>query len=562
MSTELRESDMGEKLRTTRLSAGNETVQVEISEAESTEEALRVSEAAYQALLESLPNPVQGYSSDGTIHYWNKANETVYGYTAEEALGKDIVELIIPPEMRGEVRKAIQRGAETGVMPDSAELSLMRKDGSRVPVFSSHAVIKRFGGRTELYCLDVDLTSLKRAERALQESEERYRTVFDESREALFVAACDGTFINANRAATLLTVYSRDELETMKVFDLVDDQDQEFLSCFSRISSGESLNFETRIYTKKGTAVSTELSGKRITIGGNPVILIVVRDITDRKEAEQALKRANDTLEMRVRERTAELTTANDQLRLEIEERKRAEEALRESEKKLRFLSSQLLTVQEDERKRIAGELHDNLGQMLAAIKFGMENALRLIKDDSVTGSLLPLVRNVQNAMEEVRSIHTHLRPPILDDLGLLATINWFCRDFRKIYSGTEIEKRLEVEEPDIPDHLKVAIFRIIQEAFNNVAKHSGADSVDLSLKRVDRAIELIIKDNGIGFHPDIATCGSLGRGLGLASMRERTECSGGKFYIQSAPGEGTAIRAYWPPGGCPTTDDLLPKAG
>ncbi len=144
----------------------------DVTERKRAEEALRESEGRFRLLLEEVPTiAIQGYGADGTVNYWNRANESVYGYTREEALGKNLLELVVPPEMRDEVRRTIARGVETGKMPPAAELSLMRKDGSRVSVISSHAVVQRPGREVELFCLDVDITDRKRAEEALRESE-------------------------------------------------------------------------------------------------------------------------------------------------------------------------------------------------------------------------------------------------------------------------------------------------------------------------------------------------------------------------------------------------------
>jgi PAS domain S-box-containing protein len=129
-------------------------------------------EERFRVLLESLPNiAIQGYGPDGTVHYWNKANETVYGYSPEEALGKNLLDLIIPAEMRDGVKEAIQVGAQTGEMPPAAELLLRRKDGSTVPVFSSHAVVKRPGSEPELFCLDIDLRTIKDLEESVRDNE-------------------------------------------------------------------------------------------------------------------------------------------------------------------------------------------------------------------------------------------------------------------------------------------------------------------------------------------------------------------------------------------------------
>ncbi len=154
----------------------------DITERKQAEEAERENEMSFRALLDSLANiAIQGYGPDGTVDYWNKANESIYGYTEEEARGQNLLDLIIPPDMREGVREAIRHGAETGEMPPASELALMRKDGSLVPVFSSHAVIRRAGREPRLFCLDVDLRELKEAEEALK----RYAEELKQSNEDL-----------------------------------------------------------------------------------------------------------------------------------------------------------------------------------------------------------------------------------------------------------------------------------------------------------------------------------------------------------------------------------------
>ncbi len=234
----------------------------------------------------------------------------------------------------------------------------------------------------------------------------------------------------------------------------------------------------------------------------------------------------------------------------DITEHKRGLEALQESERQLRFLSSELLKAQENERKRIAQELHDGIGQTLSAIKFGLEDALDgWGRDAPASGgktlnSIIPLVKT---GIEDIRRICTDLRPSILDDLGLLATMSWFCREFQTIYSGIRVEKQVDIQENEVPDILKTVIYRVLQEAFNNIAKHSKADLVRLSLKKAEGTIDLFIEDNGQGFALEDALYAHIfKRGLGLASMKERTEHSGGSFSIKSTKGSGTIIRASW----------------
>ena len=225
--------------------------------------------------------------------------------------------------------------------------------------------------------------------------------------------------------------------------------------------------------------------------------------------------------------------------------RKKAENSLRESELQVTNLTSQLLLAEENERKRIARELHDGLGQSLGAIAFSVRSTLQKVGDKVKTGfeSLEAIMPIIQQSMDEVRRIGMNLRPALLDDLGLLPTIEWFVRDYQKAYPGIRVEKQTEIEETQVPEPLKAVIYRILQEAMNNIAKHSQANLVSISLmrKRDDR-IELAIEDNGIGFDME-----SIKKGLGLGSMRERAELSGGSFDIESVRGRGTVIRASWP---------------
>lgn len=227
-------------------------------------------------------------------------------------------------------------------------------------------------------------------------------------------------------------------------------------------------------------------------------------------------------------------------------ERRRTEEALRESEKKLKLLSLKLLSAQEEERKRIAGDIHDSISSSLSALKFSLESTLNQTEHGAPPPeSLKSLVSVAQMAIDESRRIMSDLRPSVLDDLGIISTMGWFCREFQKTYSSIHIDQKVDVPENEVPDSLKIVIFRVMQEAFHNIAKYSKAERATLCLARNGGTIELSIKDHGIGF--DVSANLSRGKGMGLTSMRERTELSGGSFKIESMIGQGTTIRASWP---------------
>ncbi|MDY0039982.1 MAG: PAS domain-containing protein [Desulforhabdus sp.] len=228
---------------------------------------------------------------------------------------------------------------------------------------------------------------------------------------------------------------------------------------------------------------------------------------------------------------------------IDVTEHKRAEEELKESEEKLRHLSTELMKAQEMERKRIAGELHDSVAASLGAVKFSIEKIIyRESPGEQMLEALNDLITKVQQSIDETRRIMSDLRPSMLDDLGIVPSINWFCREFQKTYSSLTIERRMQIEESHIPDSLKTTIFRICQEALNNIAKHSKASLVSLYLQKRNAEIELIIEDNGQGF--DLET---VRRGLGLSTMKERTELSGGSCSIESVEGGGATVRCLWP---------------
>jgi PAS domain S-box-containing protein len=228
---------------------------------------------------------------------------------------------------------------------------------------------------------------------------------------------------------------------------------------------------------------------------------------------------------------------------IDITARKRLEKELRDSEQRLRYLSQRILAAQEEERKLIAHELHDGLGAALTNIKYSLEKRLEEYPDERE--ALKQTVSMVQAAIKDTSRISRSLRPSILDDMGVIPAIRWFCRGFQEANAGIKVEIGLEAAEEEVPEPLKLVIYRILQEALNNVAKHSGAQSVTITLRKIEGDIELAIRDDGVGFDP--LEAGETG--MGLTSMRERAQFSGGCFSVQSQAGAGTAIRAVWPPG-------------
>ncbi len=284
-----------------------------------------------------------------------------------------------------------------------------------------------------------------------------------------------------------------------------------------------------------GTKTSSDEQAEGLDMGAEAYITrpIANREFLARIHAmdrirrmEERLRESQDILEKRVAERTA----------------------------RIRRLSGRILEAQEHERRKIGLELHDSVGQLLTTAKFAAEKALDQLQqgaaDDCAT-SLESIISYVQQASDEARRIHTELRPPLLDDLGIVMTISWFCREFQELHSGLRIDMAVDVEEQDIPEPLKIVIFRILQEALNNVAKHSQADQVDISLKKNNKdRVEFVVADNGHGFAKEQMHSNKRStRSFGLSNMRERTILSGGAFEIRSENESGTTIWCFWPAG-------------
>lgn len=212
-------------------------------------------------------------------------------------------------------------------------------------------------------------------------------------------------------------------------------------------------------------------------------------------------------------------------------------------------LQEQLAAWQESTRGRIAADLHDSIGSSLCTIRLKLQDAIgKLPQDSGLAAPIAEIVSDVSRAVEEVRRISMDLRPAILDDLGIVATIGWLTRDLQGSQQETVIEKRIEVEEERIPDSLKTAIFRIVQEGLNNVLKHSDARHAHVTLREDERELRLTVEDDGKGFEiSSVLEQPSTSHHYGVSNMRHRANASGGVLSIKSRPGAGTTISCAWP---------------
>jgi signal transduction histidine kinase len=277
--------------------------------------------------------------------------------------------------------------------------------------------------------------------------------------------------------------------------------------------------------------------------------VLAIMDMTPLYLARLALQTLNESLEARVSERTRELESANRGLQNEIARREAAEEALRLSRNDFALLSQQLIQAQEKERRRIAQELHDSVGQSLSAIKYSLERAAELqrqARNDDAARLLVRTVGRVRETIADIRAIAMDLRPSVLDDLGVASALGWLCREFAETYAQFEVRTEIEAADLEIPDRLATTIFRCAQELLNNVAKHSKARRVSVSLLRLANNVTLTICDDGVGM-PQPDSSGSFGRGHGIRNLRERAQMTGGKMLVGADGCSGTRVLMDWP---------------
>ena len=211
---------------------------------------------------------------------------------------------------------------------------------------------------------------------------------------------------------------------------------------------------------------------------------------------------------------------------------------------------SRLLMAEEEETKRIARELHHDLAQSLYKIKSDLGEAIQQVKNNQINAgieSVESVIFKIQEITRQIQTIGMHLWPPTLDDMGIMATISWFCREFKRTHSGISVSTDIDIQERDVPEFLKHVIYKILQETLNNIASHSKATLVYLFLSKRKATVELTIQDNGEAFDMKREDLAGSRLVFGLDSMRERTEIAGGSFAIESVIGKGTTIRASWP---------------
>lgn len=540
----------------------------ELAERKLAEESLRIAEARYHGIFENAVEGIYQTTPDGRCTEVNPACARIFGYDSPGDLKRSVrdvgAQLYGDPKQRLECLKILEE-REVAVI----ELVIRRKDGSTGWVSNNVRAVRDESGRlTHLEGIVEDVTELKRAEEELWKARNDLAQKVEERTAELRAAneELQREIAGHRRTQTALRAAHRqlqDIIEFLPDATLVVDRDKRVIA-WNRVMEEMTGTKKQDILGRAGHAYAVPFYGEPLPM----LIDMVVDRRIDRWDTYDLLESKGDTLygenyvpaafggrgaylwgiAAPLFDTEGNLIGAIESIR-DMTHHKRAERELRESEKRLRVLSSRLLTAQEEERRRMARDVHDSLGSVLTGVKISLENMYgKIMRGEAASQSIDDLVALTRHAIRECRRIITGLRPSVLDDYGIIVTLGWLCRHYRKIHPGISIEEKIDIGEEEIEDCLKTVIFRISQEALNNAGKHSKAQLVQLALTATGGRIVLSIEDNGVGF-----TAGELfeqdncEEGFGLAGMRERAEFSGGTLFLWSIPGRGTKIEVLWP---------------
>ncbi|MDA3926594.1 MAG: response regulator [Kiritimatiellae bacterium] len=375
----------------------------------------------------------------------------------------------------------------------------------------------------------------------------KYTDLYDFAPVGYFSLDARGRIMEANLTGTRLLGLARSELLNQNLSRIIIPESRpDFLSFLERVfACPESQSCVAALVKEDGTVFWATFRGTSAFSTKTPHnrCRVAVSDITALKLAEEAQRNLDD------------MALTNQALQDEIIQRKAVEEDLRQSEQQtrllmeqLRLLSRRILTVQEEERKRISRELHDEITQTLIGINVHLETLSweAAINPKELQKKIARTQKLVEKSVDIAHQFAQELRPTVLDDLGLIPALHAFMKNFMK-ETGIRVTLNAFAGAEKLSSEKRTALYRVAQEALTNVARHARASRAEVSIRKLPDAVHMQIKDNGQSFEVDqILTTHAHGR-LGLLGMRERVEMVGGTFSIESSPGSGTTIHAQIP---------------
>jgi len=490
-------------------------------EHEHTNVALAESERYYRALMHSLHEDLLVIDPTYSIVDVNNSVLVTTGKTREDVVGRPCFTVshghAVPCHQVGE-QCQLSEVFETGKACECAHVHL-RGDGSRVHLdirmsplvdASGHVthVVEAMRDVTDLLAAE---SKMRESEAAAGESEAKFRDLYEQSPDSHFnVDPTSGRVLGCNDTAAAFLGYRKDEIIGMSVHDLY------HADCARQVDRA------LRKFAETGELSDVELVARRYN-GEKKHVSLTARAVYD---DEGRIKFSRSSWR-------------------DIAERKKANQELLASKERLRRLASRLTEVREQERTNIARELHDEMGQKLTGIRIDLDAVRSVLAADhpDLAKRINAIAVLVDEATEETQDLSTRLRPPMLDVLGLTAAIEWYVRDFEK-RSGIECGLDLADEKPELDDRSATAVFRILQEALTNVARHANAGTVLMRMAVEEAKLVLEVTDDGVGITEEQQLAP---RSLGLIGMRERADALGGKVEVGPGPDGGTRLRMVLP---------------
>ena len=487
--------------------------------------------ALLAAIVDSSDDAIVGKTLDGIITTWNHSAERVFGYPADEAIGKHIT-LIIPRERWNEEASIIER-IRRGDRVDHFQTVRRRKDGSLVDVSLTISPVKDSSGQIiGASKVARDIGPQVRAVEALRDSEEKFRTVIETANDAVLVADRNGCVIELNPKAESMFGYRRDEILGQSISILMPERHrvayhqalERFRSTGESHVTGKTIEFEG--LASDGREFPLQVSLASWITKSSIFFTAFLRDITERKQAEQSLKESEErfrnlskTLDAEIRARTRELLE----------------------------LSWQLMRARDEERKHVARELHDSAGQSLAVLAMEVDLLIHKLADlPGIAAQAEQIRETVRQLHSEIRTTSYLLHPPLLDETGLQAAISWYAGGLTE-RTGLLIEVVVPEDLGRLPRDLELALFRFVQEALTNIHRHSAATRAGINISRSDGWVTAEVADDGKGMSAErLAQVRSGGSGLGIRGMRERIRQFQGSMEIHSDP-SGTKVSVAIP---------------
>ena len=517
--------------RTRELERMTEKLKVEIAEKIRTETALQESRRYTDKLIETANIMIVGLDAGGKVNVFNPTAEDITGYTLSELQGKNWFELLTPKERYPQVHAEFSR-LMVGGLPKLFENPILTKIGDERVISWCNSEIADGDHIIGILSFGIDITDKKKAERALAESELRFRSLVEQSPISIQLFAPNGILIQANQAWQALWGIPDETLpELLGSYNVLEDEEARKLGLLPFIQkafNGENVFLPVVEYDSASTLANMEIDGA----GG-------------RKSVVQArlypVKNLNGDI-------VTVVSTEED-----ITQRKQDEEKILQYQQRLKALAAQLTLAEEQERRRIAADLHDHVGHSLALARMQLDG----LQDSPTELERNILVKDISNimlqALQETRSLIFALSSPLMNEIGLGAAIaEWLEEQVEKRYGiKTQFSDTIAKEHrKTLDENVRALLFRNVRELLTNVIKHSRATTVSVRLQVNGSEIQILIEDDGVGFDHDVRKEQSRStNGFGLFSVQERMADLGGRCDILSAPGKGCRVVLTMPLG-------------